>query len=225
MGRAAVARSCYRAPSLGCRLYNARIPNTFRLVFDGDLVTGVRSADGPRSWHEGAQLGFISLPLQVPTWWYKHIGIQVSLDAWGNLIIDPSFVERSWILSSKTRFASHRMSSYRRGLIFARRYDGLQQFRLWAHQRIAPSLHLREDGSTVAGAGSPGPDTTASIASALNALAGMQAQPPGQGDVSYTLASGTVGSSNSRYMQRETHTTTASVDARAQHGGTDVVEW
>ena len=137
----------------------------------------------------------------------------MSLDAWGNMIIDPSFVERSWILSSKTRFASHRMSSYRRGLIFARRYDGLQQFRLWAHQRIAPSLHLCEDGSTVGGAASPGPETTTSIASALNALAGMQQrQQPEAGAGVQAGASGTAAFS----MQAQ---------PSAQHGGTDVVEW
>ena len=87
-------------------------------------------------------------------------------------------MERSWILSSTTSVSSHRTSNYRRGLIFARRYAGLQQYRLWARERFAPNLSARIDSrdftSPTLGDRSTEADVSDSVSSALNTLADMQ---------------------------------------------------
>jgi hypothetical protein len=117
------------------------------------------------------------------------IGAQVWLDAWGNALVDPSFVERSWIQATRTSLSAHRMASYRRGLIFARRHEGLPQYRLWAEQRHfgwgqqqQPALRMsplpEEEGEGAGGtaAGSGLATSASSVGGALEALAGMQQQ-------------------------------------------------
>ncbi|OQS04473.1 hypothetical protein THRCLA_03297, partial [Thraustotheca clavata] len=76
------------------RQYNNKVPNSFRIVFDGDLVAGI-----PRFW------GL-----------YEHVGSEVAIDDAGNVIVDPSFVERRLLVSSKTKVASHATLVYRTGL-------------------------------------------------------------------------------------------------------------
>lgn len=53
-------------------LISTKIPDTFRIVTDGDIVAG------------------------VPSWGYKHVGTEVVVDGngSGSLVIDPSFMER-----------------------------------------------------------------------------------------------------------------------------------
>ena len=77
------------------------------------------------------------------------------------------------------------MSSYRRGLIFARRYEGLSQYRLWAQQQFDPALVASGEegiGPMSSGRKSTSYDAnlqsgfvaSASAACALDALVAMQ---------------------------------------------------
>lgn len=110
----------FGAPRVGNAIFaalaNRRVPRAFRLVHDGDLVTGIPSL-----------LGL-----------YKHCGIEVWLDPLGNTIVAPSFVEKQFRASARTSVFAHRMSAYRRGLLFARRNEGLPQFHAWATSRLHP---------------------------------------------------------------------------------------
>ncbi|KDO34788.1 hypothetical protein SPRG_00849 [Saprolegnia parasitica CBS 223.65] len=76
------------------RQYNRTVPESFRVVFDGDLVAGI-----PRFW------GL-----------YEHVGREVSIDGTGNVLLDPSFIERRLLVSSKTKVASHATLVYRNAL-------------------------------------------------------------------------------------------------------------
>jgi len=90
----------FGSPRVGDRnfrkLYNRTCPTCFRVVVDGDVVTGV-----PKNW-----MGF------------KHACVQVLVDpdGFGNMIIGPSFVERWLRLRKGFSVAAHLMSSYRDGL-------------------------------------------------------------------------------------------------------------
>ncbi|DBA04956.1 TPA: hypothetical protein N0F65_006958 [Lagenidium giganteum] len=77
-------------PSFG-RHYDRIVPSSYRVVMDGDIVPGV-----PRFW------GL-----------YQHVGTEVAIDAEGNLIVDPSFVERQLHVSSKRKVATHLTHVYR----------------------------------------------------------------------------------------------------------------
>lgn len=44
---------------------------------------------------------------------YQHVGTEVAIDAEGNLIVDPSFIEQHLHVSSKTKMATHATSVYR----------------------------------------------------------------------------------------------------------------
>jgi len=72
--------------------YDDLIPNCFRVVVDGDIVTGI-----PRAW-------------------YKHVGTEVVVDCAGSLIVDPSFVERAFQTMAKRSLASHSLAVYRPAL-------------------------------------------------------------------------------------------------------------
>jgi hypothetical protein len=84
------------SPRVGNRafanLFNQKIPNAFLTVVDGDLVTGVP----PKSAG------------------YKHVGTRVDIDGEGsgNLIVDPSFVEKRFTTSNKNSVFAHMLSSY-----------------------------------------------------------------------------------------------------------------
>ncbi|KAH9127723.1 hypothetical protein LEN26_000022 [Aphanomyces euteiches] len=73
------------------RQYNRAVPNSYRVVLDGDLVAGI-----PKFW------GL-----------YQHVGTEVAIDEMGNLIVDPSFIERRLQQRTKTRVAVHGMMMYR----------------------------------------------------------------------------------------------------------------
>mmetsp|Transcript_16006 Transcript_16006/g.24135 ORF Transcript_16006/g.24135 Transcript_16006/m.24135 type:complete len:1161 (-) Transcript_16006:137-3619(-) len=73
---------------------NKWVPNSFRVVVDGDIVSG------------------------VPRTGYKHAGTEIVVDAIGagSIIVDPSFVEKRLRTSNKTSVSSHSLFVYRRGL-------------------------------------------------------------------------------------------------------------
>ena len=47
---------------------------------------------------------------------YKHIGRGVVIDATGNIIVSPSFVENTFITSNPNKLSSHSLIKYRKGI-------------------------------------------------------------------------------------------------------------
>lgn len=125
-----LALPCTLPPRCHCRA----IPFTFRCVYDGDVIAAV------------PKLLYL----------YKHVGVEVWLDAYGNVVIDPSFVEQTFRTKTRTSLAAHRMSSYRRALIHARRNEGLLQFRQWLAEVLAANESLGDDGAAGAADGGVG---------------------------------------------------------------------
>ena len=80
-------------------IYDKVVPNSFRVVVDGDIVCG--------------------LP---PTMGYQHIGTQVVIDKLcsGSIIVDPSFVERRFRTSTKTSLTAHILAVYKQSLLAVR---------------------------------------------------------------------------------------------------------
>mmetsp|Transcript_13950 Transcript_13950/g.25988 ORF Transcript_13950/g.25988 Transcript_13950/m.25988 type:complete len:637 (-) Transcript_13950:393-2303(-) len=76
-------------------VYDKIVPNSFRVVVDGDIVCG--------------------LP---PTLGYQHIGTEVLIDKFcsGSIIIDPSFVERRLRTSTKNSVTAHILALYKQSL-------------------------------------------------------------------------------------------------------------
>jgi hypothetical protein len=74
--------------------YNERIPDAYRVVVDGDIVTG------------------------VPRGGYSHVGNEVLIDGIGSgsIIIEPSPVERRMRIQSRSHISVHSLAVYRRGL-------------------------------------------------------------------------------------------------------------
>ncbi|CAM9373117.1 unnamed protein product [Ectocarpus fasciculatus] len=93
-----VSMYSFGAPRAGNSIYAARfndvVPDSFRVVVDGDPVPG------------------------VPSWWYTHVGTKVLIDGngRGSLIIDPSFVEKRFFTRSKRYVLAHRIHNYQAGL-------------------------------------------------------------------------------------------------------------
>lgn len=75
------------------QLFDKLIPDSFRVVVDGDIVTGVPPG-------------------------YSHVGTEILIDdkGTGSIIIDPSFVERWLRTRSKNSVSSHILLSYQQGL-------------------------------------------------------------------------------------------------------------
>lgn len=82
------------------QLYDKIVPNSFRVVVDGDLVT--------------------ALP---PSRVYRHIGVCVVIDSTGagSIIIDPSFVEVWLRIQSKSSVANHSLLMYKKGKMIPHR--------------------------------------------------------------------------------------------------------
>lgn len=74
--------------------YNQAVPRTFRFVCDRDVIT---------RWPK-----FLFL--------FKHVGIEILIDRYGNHIVNPSIVERQMRLSS-TSLEDHKLYSYREGIL------------------------------------------------------------------------------------------------------------
>jgi hypothetical protein len=77
--------------------YNKHVPDSFRVVVDGDIVT--------------------SLPYSIAG--FKHIGLEVLIDPFGagSIIVDPSFVERRLRGYTKTSVSAHTIAAYYQGLV------------------------------------------------------------------------------------------------------------
>jgi hypothetical protein len=87
------------------RAFNAAVPLAWRVEMERDVVTNM-----PK---------FCCL--------YSHVGTRVVLDEFGNVIIDPSPLERSLRVRSKISVASHRLVSYGQSLRQARGMEGMAQ--------------------------------------------------------------------------------------------------
>lgn len=107
VGDSGVTVYTFGSPRVGnatfARLYDASNDGTFRVEADGDVITDI-----PK---------FIML--------YKHVGVPVLVDVFGNAIVSPSFIEKRLQAASKTSFVAHSMNTYRRALINARDMIGL----------------------------------------------------------------------------------------------------
>lgn len=98
--RVTATQYSFGSPRVGNRsfaqFYERIVPDTFRVVVDGDLVTGLPKAAG-----------------------YKHVGTCVLIDGQGagSIIIGPSFVEK-WLRAKTTASVSaHSLLLYRKGLL------------------------------------------------------------------------------------------------------------
>ncbi len=100
MSKVNVSMYNFGSPRVGNRIFsqifNSIVPDSFRVVVDGDMITSMPYA----------RLG------------YKHIGTEILLDAQGSgsIIIDPSFIERRLKNKSKSSVSVHSLEYYRRGL-------------------------------------------------------------------------------------------------------------
>jgi hypothetical protein len=76
-------------------LYDRIVPNTFRVVVDGDLVVG------------------------LPPSGYDHVGTEIMIDnlGSGSIIIDPSFVEKWLRTQMKSKVSAHALLCYGKGLL------------------------------------------------------------------------------------------------------------
>jgi hypothetical protein len=90
----------FGAPKVGnsafIQTYDRILPDSFRVVVDGDLVTGL-----PVSWN------------------YRHIGTPVYIDSGGtgSIIVDPSFVELWLRIQTRASIANHSLLVYHKGLL------------------------------------------------------------------------------------------------------------
>eukprot|EP00808_Paulinella_micropora_P020367 g7948.t1 len=87
----------FGAPRLGdatfCRSYDEAVPRSFRLVFDRDIVTTF-----PKF-----------------SWRFKHSGQEIWMDANGNLVVDPPWIDKM-MLESRQSIADHQLVAYRKAL-------------------------------------------------------------------------------------------------------------
>eukprot|EP01134_Creolimax_fragrantissima_P004499 CFRG4499T1 len=70
--------------------FDAAVPNSFRVVYDGDIVTAV--------------------PMKVLL--YRHVGTEVVVERHGNTIISPTYVERVFRSKGKRGINAHMCGSY-----------------------------------------------------------------------------------------------------------------
>lgn len=100
------------APRVGnaafASVYESRVPATFRVVVDGDLVPGMPKMFGM----------------------YRHAGVEVLVDAdnGGNLIVEPSAVEKWLRLRNRTSATNHSLTAYRDCMEACFSPDDLRQY-------------------------------------------------------------------------------------------------
>lgn len=100
------------APRVGnpafASVYESRVPATFRVVVDGDLVPGMPKMFGM----------------------YRHAGVEVLVDAdnGGNLIVEPSAVEEWLRLRNRTSATNHSLTAYRDCMEACFSPDDLRQY-------------------------------------------------------------------------------------------------
>lgn len=98
----------YGSPKVGCRafaeFYDSRVPKSFRVVNEGDVVCGQPTRLLPFSYLVAAT--------------YRHIGIEVVLDgrANGDVLVDPSLIEKNLYMNFQRKPTRHLMQSYKRSL-------------------------------------------------------------------------------------------------------------
>lgn len=87
----------YGGPRVGnhrwARHFNEIVPDTFRLVCDRDVITGM------------PKFG----------WLFKHVGQEVIIDLYGNLLAHPTVVDKMF-RRGKDSLADHSLVSYMRAL-------------------------------------------------------------------------------------------------------------
>lgn len=105
----------YGSPRVGnypfALMYDIQVPHSFRVVFDGDVVTGV-----PPGCRLYKHVGY-----EVRRWGQRtRVGLhhptdtcvccdQAEVDKLGNVIVDPSMLEKHFRTPTKLRFAAHSM--------------------------------------------------------------------------------------------------------------------
>jgi len=92
----AVAVITFGGPKIGSKnmiaLYNEIVPYTYRFVLIRDIIPALRSPKGES---------------------YYHVGVEITLDLYGNMIFSPNFIERHLLLQVRRHTASnHFMSRY-----------------------------------------------------------------------------------------------------------------
>lgn len=100
--------------------YDRHIPDSFRIVNDGDMITSTSLA-------------------------YCHIGTEIIIDGIegsGSIIIDPSFVERQFRVRVKTSMTVHATSAYQAGImsVLQAASDDLQELLIKREDASARSL-------------------------------------------------------------------------------------
>lgn len=127
----AVALYTFGAPRVGNRawaaLSDARAPAAFRLVLDGDAVASLPPILAPTARCDA----LVS---------YKHGGTAAQLSVAGDVLVEPSLVERTWRPRAAISLAAHRLAGYRRALLRARAVAGLPSFRAAAAAALARTL-------------------------------------------------------------------------------------
>eukprot|EP00563_Minutocellus_polymorphus_P012378 CAMPEP_0181066466 /NCGR_PEP_ID=MMETSP1070-20121207/25342_1 /TAXON_ID=265543 /ORGANISM="Minutocellus polymorphus, Strain NH13" /LENGTH=1404 /DNA_ID=CAMNT_0023147035 /DNA_START=41 /DNA_END=4255 /DNA_ORIENTATION=- len=110
-----IAVYTFGQPRLGnrafTRLYKQRVPHTFRLVNEGDPITG--------------------LPVATCGGFYKHAGLEVALDegCTGNILVGPTVVETMFRFSKvRTNMGAHSMEQYRDNLESALSIEELHEY-------------------------------------------------------------------------------------------------
>lgn len=121
----------YGSPRVGnypfALMYDVQVPHSFRVVFDGDPITAVPKFVRLYK-HVGQEVR--ACVVGRPTCSSSHSRLtcadhQVELDKLGNIIVDPSLLEKHFRTPTKLRFGAHSMYAYRDGLRAARRGQGL----------------------------------------------------------------------------------------------------
>jgi Wnt-binding factor required for Wnt secretion/Lipase (class 3) len=147
--------------------YNRLVPDSFRVVVDGDLVGKQRIRIKTYCVHArpcACECGgaYLSICLCIyslmrafiaglPPSKYKHIGTQILIDSIGagSIIVDPSIVERWLRTQSKTNLSVHSLLVYRKGLLGIK--DSAEYFKRYAKEepdvdiiKLAVHAHMKD---------------------------------------------------------------------------------
>ena len=122
--RLRVAMYTFGSPRVGNKhfatLFDARVPNAFRVVYEGDIVTS--QPKHSQSWIYLVccclflgPIGYVWNPLLLRT--YKHAGVPVILldSPRGDVLIDPAMIERNLYMNWPRSIKSHMMVQYSLG--------------------------------------------------------------------------------------------------------------
>eukprot|EP01116_Phalansterium_solitarium_P024518 TRINITY_DN9005_c0_g1_i1.p1 TRINITY_DN9005_c0_g1~~TRINITY_DN9005_c0_g1_i1.p1 ORF type:complete len:904 (-),score=184.14 TRINITY_DN9005_c0_g1_i1:391-3102(-) len=111
-------------------LYNRQVPRSFRLVNDCDMVT--------------------SIPDSKLLWDFKHVGKEIVIDRYGNLITDLTYVERRF-RALKSSLTDHKLDSYRQSVMECFKQSGCETLSMVRTLSNLPrNAPMREDESATA---------------------------------------------------------------------------